>query len=75
MLYEAKRYETLMAGAWNEQAALACINENSQRHRRQILGSRPLAFSSARQFLAGRPLGHGLGRAARLSCRLASPSN
>ncbi len=27
MLYEAERYETLMAGAWNEQAALACINE------------------------------------------------
>jgi hypothetical protein len=27
MLHEAERHETLTAGAWNEQAARACINE------------------------------------------------
>ena len=27
MLYEAERHEPLTAGAWNEQAARACINE------------------------------------------------
>ena len=27
MLCEAERHETLTASAWNEQAALACINE------------------------------------------------
>ena len=27
MLYEAERHETLTASAWNEQAALACIDE------------------------------------------------
>ena len=52
MLYEAERHESLTASAWNEQAARACINEILDDT--VVLGSRPLAFSSARQLLAGR---------------------
>ena len=56
MLYEAERHEQLTASTWNEQAAQACIDEILCDADRQVLGSRPLAVSSARQFFASCPL-------------------